>query len=130
MRLRGRSKTFLIQYRVGLQQRRESLGDVRKLSLEDARRVARQRFARVELGHDPAAEKTKVKAAAAMAKLTLGVVSERYLDAKREVMRPSSYRDTSRYFAVHWQPLRDRPIDKIMRADVAARATTTTSAAS
>jgi hypothetical protein len=36
----------------------DSLGDVRKVILEDARKIARQRFAQVELGVDPAAEST------------------------------------------------------------------------
>jgi integrase len=120
-RVRGASKSWIIQYRVGAQQRRESLGDVRKVALEDARRVARQRFAQIELGHDPAAAKAKIRAAAAMAKLTLGSVADRYLDVKRDVLRAYSHRTIARYFAVHWLPLRDRPIDTIRRADVAAR---------
>src|SRR6516164_1333066 len=53
VRLRGNSKHFIIQYRVGSQQRhrvgsqqrRESLGDTRKITLEQARSIARQRFA-------------------------------------------------------------------------------------
>jgi integrase len=120
-RLRGVSKSWIIQYRIGAQQRRESLGDVRKVALEDARRVARQRFAEIELGHDPAAAKAKIRAAAAMAKLTLGSVADRYLDVKRDVLRAYSHRTIARYFAVHWLPLRDRPLDTIRRADVAAR---------
>ena len=76
VRLRGRSKRWVVQYRVGSRQRRESLGDVRKVKLEDARKIARQRFARVELGSDPAAER-----AAAAARLTLGEVAARNLDA-------------------------------------------------
>jgi hypothetical protein len=43
-----------VQYRVGAQQRRESLGDVRKVKLDDARKIARHRFAQAELGIDPA----------------------------------------------------------------------------
>src|SRR5580704_13036446 len=57
IRLRGNAKRWIVQYRLGGQQRRESLGDVRKVTLEDARRIARQRFAQVELGTDPAAER-------------------------------------------------------------------------
>jgi integrase len=113
-------KTFRIQYRVGLQQRSESL-DPRKVSLEDGRRIARQRFAQVELGVDPAADKDKARALATKAALTLGAVSERYLDNKRGVIRSSTHREATRYFAVQWAPLRDRPIAGITRADVAAQ---------
>ena len=33
IRLRGQNKTYVIQYRAGRQQRRESLGDVRRIAL-------------------------------------------------------------------------------------------------
>ena len=46
VRLRGNSKHYIIQYRVGSQQRRESLGDIRKITLEQARSIARQRLAK------------------------------------------------------------------------------------
>jgi integrase len=121
LRLRGGSKRWVIQYRVGPQQRRESLGDVRKVGLDAARRIARQRFAQVELGTDPAAERGMARAAAAAAKLTLSSVAGRYLDAKADVLRPSTYNQAKMHFAAHWGPFADRPIDSIKRADVAAR---------
>jgi integrase len=120
IRLRGDKKSYLVQYRAGVQQRRESLGDVRKVTLEDARRAARQRFARVELGHDPAAERANARSKAAAAQLTLGVVAERYLEAKKARMRPATYQAAKCYFTVHWQPLRNRSLAEIKRADVAA----------
>jgi hypothetical protein len=42
-------KTYRIQYRVGLQQRSKHL-DVRRVKPEDARKVARQLFAKAHLG--------------------------------------------------------------------------------
>jgi integrase len=113
-------KTFRIQYRVGLQQRSESL-DPRKVSLEDGRRIARQRFAQAELGVDPAADKGKARALATKAALTLGAVSERYLASKRDIIRSSTHREATRYFTVQWASLRDRPISGVARADVAAQ---------
>jgi integrase len=121
VRLRGSGKSWVVQYRLGAQQRRESLGDVRKVRLEDARRIARQRFAQVELGTDPAAEKAKAKAEAAATKLTLGVVMDRYLEAKKGNVRPITYGACKLHFSVHWSPLRDIPIGVIKRADIAAR---------
>jgi integrase len=115
------SLAWVVQYRIGPQQRRESLGDVRKVNLEDARKIARQRFAQVELGIDPASERAKARAQAVASKLTLSSVTERYLAAKKDDLRPSTYRAAAQYFAVHWKPLSDRPIDTIGRADVAAR---------
>ena len=100
VRLRGKARTWVVQWRHGDQQRRESLGDVRKLRLDDARRIARQRFARVELGSDPVAERK----AATAAMLTLAAAITRYLDAKRDAMRPNTYKAAERYFGVHWKP--------------------------
>jgi integrase len=120
IRLRGKAKRWVIQYRVEDQQRRESLGDVRKVTLDDARRIARQRFAQVELGTDPAADKAKARAAAAAAGLTLAVVVERYLDAKKDRLRPRTFNQATLHFRDHWSSLRDRPIDSIKRVDVAA----------
>jgi integrase len=124
IRLRGDSKRWVVQYRFGSHQHRESLGDTRKITLDDARRIARNRFAQVELGTDPAAERAKAKAATAAARLTLAAVSERYIVAKKASkrgMRPNTERALVRYFTKAWAPLRDTPISDIKRADVAAR---------
>jgi len=117
VRLRGRGKGWVVQYRFARQTRRESLGDVRKVKLDDARRIARQRFAQVEMGADPAAE----RAVAAAAALTLAAAAERYLGARRDRMRPNTYKAAERYFRVYWKPLHERPLVAIKRADVAAR---------
>ena len=121
LRLRGDSKRWIIQYRIRGTQGRESLGDIRKVTLDAARKIARQRFASVELGVDPAAEKAKKKTADMAAKLTLGSVADRYLDVKESELRPSTYRAVKLHFSRHWEPFRDRPIGGIKRADVAAR---------
>jgi integrase len=121
VRIRGKSKRWIVQYRVGAQQRRESLGDVRKVKLDDARRIARQRFAQAELGTDPAAERAKARSAATAIKLTLANVAARYLDAKREALRVSTYACAERHFTVLFAPLADQPIADIQRAAVAAR---------
>jgi integrase len=121
VRLRGKSKFWIVQYRVGPQQRRESLGDVRKVKLDDARKIARHRFAQAELGIDPAAERAKARNAAAATKLTLANIAARYLEAKRDTLRSSTYTRAARYFTVLFAPLKDQPIDSIQRAAVAAR---------
>ena len=64
IRLRGPTRRWIIQYRIGRQQRRESLGDIRRVELEAARKIARQRFAQIELGVDPGADRIKARAEA------------------------------------------------------------------
>jgi integrase len=121
VRLRGDAVRWVVQYRVGAQQRRESLGDVRKVELDAARKIARQRFAQAELGTDPAAEKAKARAMAIATKLTFAEVRRRYPKAKEDVVRPNTYRAAKLHLEEHWKPLANRPIDSIKRADVAAR---------
>jgi integrase len=121
VRLRGEAARWVVQYRVGAQQRRESLGDIRKIELEAARKIARQRFAQAELGTDPAAERAKARAAASAAKLTLAEVTKRYLKAKVDVVRLNTYVQAKLHLEQFWKPLANLPIDSIKRADVAAR---------
>ena len=103
VRLRGGSKRWVVQYRFGTQQRRESLGDVRKVKLDDARKIARQRFAQVELGADPAAERA---AAAARPDIRRGDRALPRRQAGRDAAE--TYKAATRYFTVHWKPLHDR----------------------
>ena len=119
-RVRGESRSWLIQYRVNGRQHREALGDVRKVTLEAARKVARQRFALVELGTDPALEKARRAIEATATALTLGSVVDRYLDTKRGELRHNTYRAAKLHLMGHWKPLAGRPIGSIGRSDVAA----------
>ena len=63
IRLRGDRKVYLAQYRVAGSHRqvKDTIGDVRKVELEHARRIARQKFAKASLGVDPATRRPKQK---------------------------------------------------------------------
>jgi integrase len=115
------ARSWLAQYRANGQQRRESLGDIRRVKIEDGRRAARKIFAKLELGIDPAAEKVKARIAAAAASLTVGAVADRYLAAKQSTLRPNTFAQAVSYLTDHWQPFRVRPLDSIERKHVAAR---------
>jgi integrase len=126
VRLRGQAKTWLVQYRANGRQHREALGDIRKVTLDAARKVARQRFALIELGVDPALEKAKRTIEATATALTLAEVVRRYLDAKRGELRHNTYRAARLHLTEHWKPLAGRPIGGIGRTDVAAQLQTLT----
>jgi hypothetical protein len=119
VRLRSTKTTYLVQYRFQKATQRESLGDVRKLNLDEARKVARQFFAKLELGMDPRDEKRKAEAGAEAARLTFKMVSDLYLQAKQAKMRPSTYKAADTYFNVKWAPLHRKPIATIDRKTVA-----------
>jgi integrase len=121
IRLRGNSARWVVQYRVGVQQRRESLGDIRKVTIDAARKIAKARFGDVAKDIDPVAEKAKADVAKAASKLTLGKLAGLYLAAKEGKVRPNTYRGAKLHLTDHWKPLSSRPIDSIKRVDVAAR---------
>jgi integrase len=114
----GGKRTWIVQYRIGGQQRRMSLGTVHTLDPDRARREARERLAKVTLGGDPQADKLDLRS---RAKLTLGNIIEQYLAIKSPKLRPSSFDDMQRYLRGHWKTLHRTPIHRIARRDVAAR---------
>jgi integrase len=114
----GGSHTWVIQYRVAGRQRRESLGNVRRVELAAARRIARQRFAQVELGIDPKAQDKP--------QVTLGKASALYIAAKEPTWRPSTSKQVRRNLLVYGRPLHDFALADVTRADVAARLTALT----
>ena len=116
IRIRAGAKRWYIQYRAGRQQRRESLGDVRKIKLADAHRIARRRFAEVELGADPAADRARARVEAAAVKQTVGSVAEIYLEAKKGELRPASLQAAGRYLRSHCRALHSIPIAAVTRA--------------
>src|SRR5262249_6167313 len=63
IRLRPGSKKYHVQRRAFGRQLKRSLGDVGRMTLDQARTAARQWFAQIALGIDPAAEETKARAA-------------------------------------------------------------------
>lgn len=126
VRVRGSSARWIVQYRVGSKQRRESLGDVRKVTLDAARKIAQTRFAQVVLGQDPAADKAKKRAADKAVKLTFKVVSEGYIASKAAKIAGDKYRQSTldqlrMHLEKHWAPFRDLPIETIDKKQVAAR---------
>jgi integrase len=114
VRLRGANKSWIVQGRTNGKQWKESLGDVRKVHIDEARKIARQFFAKSELGIDPKADKRSSAA------LTLGKTAERYQIAKAWLSKRT--RDQAALiFSRDWAPLHSRDLSKVVRADVAAR---------
>lgn len=119
IRLRGDRATWVCGYRIDGRQRRESLGDVRKLSLEAARKVAQNRFAQVKLGIDPAGKRANAKKEATRSKMTFGDAVKKFLIFKEGTVRPSTL-GMSRYDLVKLcEPLSKRAVEDIKLIDVA-----------
>jgi integrase len=97
-----------------------TIGDVNKISLGNATKIARKHFAEARLGI-LGADKAKAKAQAAEARLTLARVSEQYLKAKGGVLSGGTHAAAARYFEKHWSPLLSLPLNRIERRIVAER---------
>jgi integrase len=131
VRMRGTdkhySKSWHIQYRVNQQQRKESLGDTRKVALDAARKIARQRFAQAQLGTDPVAQRNQAKAAAKAKRSTIASVATLYLEDKQQKVaegkrRARTYTQSRLHLlGPHWAPIANRPIDELKREEIAAR---------
>jgi integrase len=118
IRLRGNTKVYIDKPRVNGRLVTNTIGDVRKMSLEHAIKIARKHFAEARLGIHAASDKAKVRAAA---KQTLGATADRYLQIKQRTFRASTYKAAVRYFTQHWRPLRGYALDGIERRDIAMR---------
>jgi integrase len=119
IRLRaGGKRVWIVQYRAHGRQRRETLGDARRIDLKAARAAAQKRFAEVLLGGDPQQDKAKAKARAAV---TFGPLADRYLELKKPIVRANTYVADHRYLTAYSKPLRGLPIDAIDRRLIAAR---------
>lgn len=117
-------RNWIIQYRIGKQQRRTKLGDFPTVSDVAARKKAKELLAKVQLGQDPQAEKDAEREAAST---TLKSVVDEYLQMKRHAVqtgsyRASSYRVTELYLTgAYFKPLHSTPIDAVTRKAIATR---------
>jgi integrase len=89
------------------------------LDPDRARQAAKATLAKVHLGGDPQTDKAEGRARAAV---THGAVAKRYLEERAKPnLKPRSYEEVERHLTRHWAPLREVPIHRVQRANVAAR---------
>jgi integrase len=117
IRLRaGGSRTFVYQYKVGAKQRRLTLGPVTALDLGKARGIAKDMYAKVRLGGDPAGEKAHARLKAGE---TFEAVAAQYLQRQQGKLRQRSYDQVQRHVNLYAKPLHRLQLDKITRRDIA-----------
>jgi hypothetical protein len=112
-------RTFICQYRRAGVSLRSTIGSADVLTPDQARSAARQLLAKVELGENPAGDRNERRAKDA---ITFRSVAGEYLEAKRDTLRPTTFRASKAYLTgPYFKPLHGMPIDRISRRDVAAR---------
>jgi integrase len=120
LRVRANGKehrTFIVQYKIGAKHRRVTLGNVKKVTLENARAEAKRIFGKIAHGKDPAAEKEVFRDKAAH---TFGATITKYLEARQGKLRARSYGACRYVLEAQWLPLHGLALDSITRAHVAA----------
>jgi integrase len=120
MRSAGKGKlhrSYCAYYKIGRTLRRYTIGDVAKISLEDARRKAKKVFGDVAHDKDPVAEKKAERQAE-----TVGELIAEYLAARKGTLRERSYDEAERHLNILWKPLHALKANKIESRDITSRA--------
>jgi integrase len=119
LRLRqGGFRGLIFQYKTGSVHRRIAMGSVEAIDVVKAREDAKDYYARVRLGQDPAADMRDAKVKRSD---TFGVAAKTFLTRQRSRLRPRSYVDVERHIDVLAKPLHDMELAKIERRHIAAR---------
>ena len=90
------AKSFIVIYRAGSGRnspmRKMTLGAIGKLTVDEARKIARQTIGKVANGGDPAAQKTEERKTLTVAELAEIFISD-HIEAKRKARTAANYRD-------------------------------------
>jgi integrase len=114
IRLRGKSRTWIFQYKIAGLNRRITLGSADVMTLKSAlegerdadgnitRHGAKDLHALVRLGHDPAQDKVE---RVNRARDTFGALVDKYLKAQERELRPRSFIEVKRHLEKYAKPL-------------------------
>jgi integrase len=112
----GEHRTLIAQYKIGAKHRRITLGNVAKVNFEHARREAKKIFGRVANEQDPAMDRAEARKVASH---TLDAAITKYLEARKNDMRPSTQEQVKHHLETLWKPLHSLALGGITRAHVA-----------
>ncbi len=119
IRTRDGRRTYVVQYKLGAQQRRMTIGSTAKLTREQAVKEAKKIFGKVAAGEDPQGAK-KAARFAATATDTFGAVAEQFLAYQAGQLRPSTLSAVKRYLLEYFKQLHGLKIDAVPRREIAS----------
>jgi integrase len=112
-------RTWIIQYRDAAGKSQTGrLGSLNKLSLAQARKLAKIELAKVTLLGDPQKEKKQQRTRAAQ---TLDNIAAGFLEYQQAHLKPQSFEQVETHLTKHWQPLGTKSIHDITSSDVSER---------
>jgi integrase len=113
----GGSKVYIVRYRLGANQRRQSLGNASKVTLDAAKKTARSIFEQVANKIDPAKERAK---AISNTSANIPSLMPRFLSYMTSKGRAASYVSWNQFcLETHWKPLHKLSLNDIDRSLVA-----------
>jgi hypothetical protein len=113
----GRGGTFTIKYSLNGRPGRMAFESIARVSLDDARTWARERFGEIARGNDPVTERKQERA-----KTRGGIVKliERFLKHQEQAGRAKKYiEEQRRSLMIYFRPLHHHDINQIVRRQVA-----------
>jgi integrase len=111
------AKYYVAQYRIGKKQGRETIGNVAKITLDDARKTARKVFDNVANNINPADVRAEAERKIEQA---VPPLIKRFLAHFKPSWSPKYHSDTERALMVYFQGLHAKSLTSITRADVSA----------
>jgi integrase len=111
------SRRWTLYYRFVGKQKRAGIGDAAAMTLDEARRAARQHRLTLDRGGDPATEKATKRAAASLLFLA---TAEDYLAVRAKDMKPRSHVECTRHLRKLWKPLHGIALGAVSRPVLAA----------
>lgn len=120
LRLRaGGKRVWVCQFRIGVRQRRVTLGNIEALNAAEARKRAREMISKAALGQDA---QTEIKIAKAAASETLQSIFSAYLISSAfSDLKERTRAEVKRALVVHWKSIAELPIMSVSRGVVASR---------
>ena len=113
----GGSRNYIIQYKIGGQQRRKTLGSTKELQLDQARKLAKKDLGRVANGEDPQGEKNAARATAGE---TFGAIAGDFIEFQTKKLRPSSLYSTKLYLLNRCKRLHALKIEAVTKREIAS----------
>ncbi len=129
LRIRGKSRNWIVQYKIGAKNRRLTLGSTAMLTADEARNGWKDGegkkhlgaaiiLANAKHGADAAIDRAERRAAAGS---TFAAAACDFLEAQEKRLKRSSYEAAARYINIHFKPLHGLALTGINRAIVAAQ---------
>src|SRR6476660_225535 len=113
----GGSRNYVLQYKIGAQNRRMTIGSTKTLTLEQARKTAKKHLGNVANGEDPQGEKHAVRAVATE---TFGAVADRFIAYQTLRLRPSSLSATESYLRTYCRRVHALKIEAVTKREIAS----------